>query len=188
MLSRMQSDAARTALWTFVAGATLLLAVGCTPPAERLNSPPQGWSSRQANMQQHYVYMVDNAMLEEMSVSDVHFIPHTSSLNGLGARRLDRYAALLKDLGGQLHYDTDLYVPKRIEARLESVRTYLDAAGTDATKVTVAQGRTGVRGLPSPEGIKGYDRINGIGDGTSDRSAFGGSGGGTGASGDTSAE
>ena len=79
----------------------------CGPAAERLNSPPQGWSSRQAAMQEHYVHMVDNAMLAARNVSDVHFVPHTGVLNALGARRLDRYAALLKEYGGRLVLDTE---------------------------------------------------------------------------------
>ncbi len=146
---------------------------GCSPPHERLNSPPQGWTSRQADMQQHYVYMLDNAMLSEMHVSDVHFVPHTASLNGLGARRLDRYAALLKESGGELRYDTELRDNKLVDARLASVRDYLKAAGADSSKVTVVSGAVRADGIPASEGESGYERINDIGGGQSKTSFFG---------------
>jgi hypothetical protein len=122
-----------------MAGA-LLLAAGCAEPSERLNSPPQGWTERQAELQQHFVYMVDNAMLAEMAISDVHFYPHREPLNALGARRLDRYAELLKQYGGTLHYDTTLTDTALVEGRIENVRKYLDAAGVDLEKVTVELG------------------------------------------------
>ncbi|HOW19883.1 MAG TPA: hypothetical protein PLC79_12685, partial [Phycisphaerae bacterium] len=101
----------------FAAAITAAGGAGCAAPPQRLNAPPQGWSSRQAAMQEHYVYMTDNALLAEMDVTDVHFTPHSAALNSLGARRLDRYAALLKESGGELKYDTQLTDAKLVEAR-----------------------------------------------------------------------
>lgn len=134
--------------------ATLAIAVlvaGCASPPPRLNAPPQGWSSRQADMQQHYVYMTDNAMLAEMDVTDVHFVPHSGDLNSLGARRLDRYAALLKESGGQLAYDTQLTDAKVVQARLASIKVYLEAAGADPCKITVVQGPCGEAPMSADE-------------------------------------
>jgi len=134
---------------------------GCSAPPQRLNAPPQGWSSRQAATQEHYVYMTDNALLAEMDVTDVHFTPHSAALNSLGARRLDRYAALLKESGGELKYDTQLTDAKLVEARLASVREYLRAAGADPAKLTVVRGPSGVDGMSAEEAIAARERLQG---------------------------
>jgi hypothetical protein len=140
-----------------VAVAGLLTA--CSPPTDRLNSPPQGWTSRQAQMQEHYVYMVDNAMLGEMNLSDVHFVPHSDELNSLGARRLDRYASLLKEYGGQLNYDTEIKEAALINARLAKIRKYLEAAGMDMEKVSVEQGPVGVCYESADEAIAARNQL-----------------------------
>jgi alkanesulfonate monooxygenase SsuD/methylene tetrahydromethanopterin reductase-like flavin-dependent oxidoreductase (luciferase family) len=139
-------------------GVVAVAAAGCAGPAERLNAPPQGWTSHQADMQQHYVYMTDNTLLAEMDVTDVHFVPHSAALNSLGARRLDRYAALLKDSGGQLNYDTELEDGKLIQQRIASVKEYLTAAGADPAKITVAQGPAGTAGMSAEEAIVAHDK------------------------------
>jgi hypothetical protein len=133
--------------------ATAGLLAACAPPGERLNAPPQGWTSRQAQMQEHYVYMVDNAMMAEMHVSDVHFVPHTDELNSLGARRLDRYASLLKEFGGQINYDTDMKQAALVDARMAKVRKYLEAAGVDMQRVSVEQGPVNVADGSADEAI-----------------------------------
>lgn len=138
---------------------TGMLLAGCHDPPSRLNAPPQGWSSRQADMQEHFVYMTDNAMLAEMSVSDVHFVPHQDVLNSLGARRLDRYACLLKDMGGTLNYDTTLYEQDMIEKRMENIRRYLDAAGAGEDVIKVACGAVRTEGMTAQEAMLARDNV-----------------------------
>lgn len=161
----------------FAAAITAAGGAGCAAPPQRLNAPPQGWSSRQAAMQEHYVYMTDNALLAEMDVTDVHFTPHSAALNSLGARRLDRYAALLKESGGELKYDTQLTDAKLVEARLASVREYLTAAGADLTKLTVVRGPAGVDGMSAEEAIAAREKLQA---GKTDQEKTGSSGAGTG--------
>lgn len=123
------------------AGLVVAAAVGCDPPPQRLNAPPQGWSSRRSDLQENFVYMQDNQMLSDMHVSDVHFYPHRGALNSLGARRLDRYAGLLKDLGGTIRYDTEMAESDPLVAeRLTAIRSYLAAAGADMRRVSVEYG------------------------------------------------
>ena len=69
-----------TALITLVAGA-------CQGPAKRLNAPPQGVSNQPHPLQADMTYMTDNAMLYDMCVVDIHFVPHTDEISSLGARR-----------------------------------------------------------------------------------------------------
>jgi hypothetical protein len=89
-----------------VAALLLTVAVGaCTQPSKRLNAPPQGHTCHPSDMQTFYTPMVDQAMLSDMSMSSVHFVPHQSELNANGVRRLERYATIMKTYGGTLRYD-----------------------------------------------------------------------------------
>lgn len=117
-----------------------MLVAGCGGVSSRLNAPPQGWAARQTDLQQSFVYMTDNAMLAEMCVSDVHFVPRQGVLNSLGARRLDRYADLLRESGGTLHYDTEVTDTAMVAERIESVQKYLASAGLAADMVKVKVG------------------------------------------------
>ncbi len=118
----------------------LLLAGACQEPTRRLNAPPQGASDSPHPMQNDLNYMVDNALLEDMCVSDIHFVPHTDQINSLGARRLNRYAELLLNIGGTIHYDTAERDGSLVDARLETVREYLAEAGADLSKIRVIPG------------------------------------------------
>lgn len=145
----------RSGRWAMaaLAGAGLLAVLGCGPESlSRLNAPPQGWTARQSAAQEHFVYMVDSALLAEMCVTDTQFVPHQDVLNGMGARRLDRYAALLKETGGIIRYDTALEDRALVNARLESVRKYLEAAG-GGEGIKVEAGSTTVAGMSAGEAV-----------------------------------
>jgi len=118
----------------------ILLAGVCQEPTRRLNAPPQGASNEPHPMQNDMNYMVDNALLEDMCVSDIHFVPHTTQINSLGARRLNRYAELMLNIGGTIHYDTSERDENLVDARVETVREYLADAGADLSKVQVVPG------------------------------------------------
>jgi hypothetical protein len=118
----------------------ILLAGACQEPTRRLNAPPQGASNAPHPMQNDMNYMVDNALLEDMCVSDIHFVPHTTQINSLGARRLNRYAELMLNIGGTIHYDTSERDENLVDARVETVREYLADAGADLSKVEVVPG------------------------------------------------
>ncbi|UCG33335.1 MAG: hypothetical protein JSU68_01645 [Phycisphaerales bacterium] len=138
---------------------TMVLTVsGCTQSSERLNAPPQGAAEQANPLQEQYVYMQDNALLADMSISDIHFVPHTAELNGLGARRLNRYAQLLAVYGGTLHYDTELdgsdpLIQKRVEHAVE----YAKLAGLDPDKFEIVVGHPGGRGVRATDAIEALD-------------------------------
>jgi len=129
------------------------LTVGCYEPASRLNSPPQGDSPRPHPMQEAYVYMVDNAMVADMALADIHFVPHSPELNSLGARRLDRYAALLEIYGGTLHYDTGMGDSELINSRISRMKDFLATTGIESDRIKVEEGLASGRGLIAPEAI-----------------------------------
>jgi hypothetical protein len=133
--------------------ALLVVGVGCSQPFERLNAPPQGFSENPCETQDQYIYMVDNAMLEDLSLADIHFVPHTAELNGLGARRLERYAKLLSVYGGTLRYTGTAGDEKLTEDRMASIRTYLATTGIGQQRIKVVQGMPGGNGMSANEAI-----------------------------------
>ena len=131
------------------------MAAGCDMPgAERLHAPPQGYDSTpNLSAQLRYSTMVDNAMLAEMSVSDIHFIPNTARLNSLGARRLERYAVLLAGYGGTLRYDSTLDDEEIDEQRMQHVHEFLTAAGLRPEQVEVVRDIPGGTGMTATEAV-----------------------------------
>ncbi len=136
-----------------VLGALIVAAAGCNEPTERLNAPPQGAAKYPSKMQDAFVYMVDNAMLEDLSLADVHFVPHTVELNGLGAKRLERYAKLLTVYGGAIRYATDMTDEPIVERRLASIRSYLATTGIETDRIKVVKEMPGGVGMPAEEAI-----------------------------------
>ncbi|MEP0843061.1 MAG: hypothetical protein HRF43_10165 [Phycisphaerae bacterium] len=133
------------------AGCMACFAAGCTEPAQRLNAPPQGASDRPHAMQDTYVYMNDNALLAEMSMSPAHFVSNRPDLNALGLRRLMRYADLLKEYGGTVHYD-GLEDPEPLaRERRERIQSFLAQAGVDPKTFAVESGLAAGRGLRGAE-------------------------------------
>jgi hypothetical protein len=120
--------------------AGLAVVAGCSGASERLNAPPQGESDRPSELQDNFVRMNDNAMLNERSMSSIHFVPGTNELNGFGARRLKRYATLLKVYGGPLHYDGVEEPQEMADARVNSIKQFLvdSGLGPDLVSVDVA--------------------------------------------------
>ena len=135
------------ALATGLVLTSILILSGCSESFQRLNAPPQGAAEQACPLQEQYVYMQDNALLADMSFSDIHFVPHTDELNGLGARRLNRYAQLLAVYGGTLHYDTELRAgDPLVTQRLEHATEYLKLAGLNPDKFKIVVGPPGGRG------------------------------------------
>jgi len=81
----------------------------------------------------------------------VHFVPHSTELNSLGLRRLDRYASLLKIYATPLWYDTEISDEDLITQRIGHVKEFLTKAGVDPEKLDVKPGMPGGRGLVAKE-------------------------------------
>lgn len=140
--------------WVVLVAAWPMWTAGCLDPSTRLNAPPQGSTERPNQMQDQYVYMTDNGMMYDMCVSDIHFIPHTSSLSGLGVRRLNRYAELLEGYGGSVHLDTICDDETLNQARLQSINTHLASAGLNMNNVKVERGTAQGRGFDAPTALR----------------------------------
>jgi len=135
-------------------GVCLLMGMGCAEKAGRLNAPPQGSTEQPSDLQDNYIAMTDNALLADMSVSTVHFVPHTSELNGSGVRRLKRYASIMKVYGGTLNYDGAERDESLVTCRIQRVKDYLIAEGLEAGCFDVQRGMAGGSGMPASEAIE----------------------------------
>jgi outer membrane protein OmpA-like peptidoglycan-associated protein len=106
----------------------------------------------------HMKDMADNAMLQDMSVEDFHFVPHTSELSGTGADRLDRMAVLLNTYGGTVRYETDLRDQELSKKRMDHVREYLTVAGCNMDRVEVKSMMSGGQMMSAREAIRMDER------------------------------
>lgn len=158
MMKAKRPNGLVTAFCFLTAGALL---GGCSEPAKRLNAPPQGATAHPHEMQENYVPMTDNALLADMSMSPVHFVPHQPELNGNGVRRLTRYASILKTYGGTLHYDGLDDAEPLANARMARMEEFLTAAGLERDRFTVALGVAGGSGMRATEAIAARDASSG---------------------------
>ncbi len=146
-----------TVLFLSVAGIVcslcMLASMGCQQPHERLNAPPQGHTEHPAKLQEPFVYMTDNALLADMSMSAVHFVPHQSELNSLGARRLNRLAEILKIYGGTVRYDGTTDDAKLASDRISQIKEYLLARGLEANRMEIKRAMAGGEGMNASEAI-----------------------------------
>ncbi len=103
---------------------------------------------------EHFANMADNAILQDMSVADFHFVPHTAELSGTGAARLNRMATLLDTYGGVVRYDTYNTDEALVKKRLEHVREYVALTGCDMGRVTFKAMTSGGRGMAADKAIR----------------------------------
>ncbi len=137
-------------LGTIVVG---VLCGACQQPPARLNAPPHGNAERTSGLRAEYTHMIDNALLIDMAVSDIHFVPHRAMLNSLGEQRLSRLAALMELYGGTIHLSTNELDEKLLADRLEHVRSYLCEAGIDTAAEVVVPGQPGGRGMDAGQAV-----------------------------------
>lgn len=102
--------------------------------------------------------MSDNAILHDMSLADIHFVPHTSEISGTGAARLDRMASLLEAYGGTVRYETYEEDASLVEQRIAHVTEYLSLTGCNMGRVQVRATMTGGRTIPATEAIAVADK------------------------------
>lgn len=98
--------------------------------------------------------MVDSALLRDVALTDIHFVPHQAALNELGHLRLERYIDLLQEHGGTLRIEGRNANEDFVRARTDSVVTYLAAQGVDRNRIAVAPGVRAGTGMAAVEGIE----------------------------------
>lgn len=137
----------------FFATAALLLLTACNEPKQRLNAPPHGTAEKTTDMQGTFAYMSDNAMLADMSVADMHFLPHRAQLTTLGEERLARLVSLMEEYGGVIRFNTSLEDQALVDARTRTIMDFLAEAGVDTTKEVLTRDLPGGDGMDANEAI-----------------------------------
>lgn len=132
--------------------ATALLA-GCNSPEARLNAPPHGHTESTSDLQMTFVHMTDNAMLHDMTVADMHFMPHRAKLTTLGEERLTRLAGLMEEYGGDIRFNTNLEDTGLIAQRVQAIRDFLADSGVDTTSMSITPDMPGGPGMDARESI-----------------------------------
>lgn len=136
--------------------AAALSATACAPePYTRLNAPPQGEGDSRPVWADYYTYHNDQAMLADMSIADLHFVPHSTELSGVGQARLERYAELLAGRGGTLYYDTAIEDETLLASRIDTARQFLAQAIPGQQRVELVVGPPGGRGMDAREQLSG---------------------------------
>ena len=123
------------------------------------NSPPQGEAAvvtatpGPTTFDVPFIYMKDSAMQHQASISDLHFVPHTTELNGLGVAYLDRLTKLHAPYGGTVRYATTSTDEDFVATRLAHLSDYLEAAGADMSRINVVAAMPGGRGMRADEAL-----------------------------------
>ena len=147
--------------WCGLAVVAMFLGGGCDDmkkPEEKMLQAPFNPTA----MHRFHDPMVDNAAAYDMSVADIHFVPHTSHLNDLGVRRLDRLAVILEKYGGTVRYETHSTDKDANVARLAEVGRYLSDLDLDMAKVEIVEGMSGGRGMSATDAVAARRRVLGV--------------------------
>jgi hypothetical protein len=97
--------------------------------------------------------MVDSALLQNMAIADIHFVPHTDELNSLGVKKLTQMARLVETYGGTIHYETQLRDPDLVNRRMVHARDYLTTTGIDISRLQINSGASRGRGMLASDAI-----------------------------------
>ena len=130
-----------------------LTAAGCNEPRQRLNAPPHGEPTTTADAQGTLVYMNDNALLANMTISDMHFLPHRAQLNSMGMERLSRLAQLMQAYGGTIRFNTDETDEALLTKRTDTVMQFLREAGMTTSSELVTRDLSGGKGMLATEAV-----------------------------------
>ena len=138
--------------WIAVLALVSLFGVGCeepiTPPERLLQRPLDAGA-----LDKYDDPMVNNAAASNMSIADGHFHPHTSELNSLGIRQLERLSTALDRFGGTVRYETRSTDEDMIAARVLMAERFLTDTGMVMDNVKVEPGLPSGRGISATQAI-----------------------------------
>ena len=121
--------------------------------------------------------MADNARLWDMSIADVHFVPHTTELSNTGAELLERIAPYLNTYGGTIRYETYATDEDLVATRMEHVREFLTTTQCDMERVEIKAMMAGGRMINAAKAIEIVQSGAAAGGGAAGSAQFTGTGG-----------
>ncbi len=137
----------------FPVAALLVAMAGCSEYRKQVDPVTHSPFEPDA-MHRFYRPMILNAATYDMSIADIHFVPHTARLNDLGARRLDLLSEVLEQYGGTVRYETDSPDGAQVVERLKEAKRYLADIGVDTDKIEVAAKMSGGRGMSATKALQ----------------------------------
>lgn len=130
----------------------VVMVVGCKSPLRSTHDRQMESMDRTLNYPKMYLTnMIDNSILHDMSLSDIHFVAHSVELSGTGVARLDRMALLLNTYGGIVRFETMETDQEMIKARLAHIEEYLTVVGCEMENVEVKMMISGGRGMSASQ-------------------------------------
>ena len=142
-----------TQLQRFTVAAILIAMAGCSDYRNPLDPVTQSPFEPDA-MHRYYRPMIRNAAAYDRSLAEIHFVPHTSRLNDLGARRLDLLSGILEEYGGTVRYETDSPDEDQADQRLDEIKRYLADIGVDTDQIEVTAMMSGGRGMSADKALQ----------------------------------
>ena len=133
--------------------ALVMVCGACQKPTPRLNAPPHGVAEEACELQDTFNHMIDNGLLVDMTISDIHFMPHRPILNALGQERISRLAQIMDMYGGVIRFNTDVRDESLIAQRTEAIMTALEDAGLDTSQEVLRRDMAGGDGLDAAQCI-----------------------------------
>jgi hypothetical protein len=130
-----------------------VICLACNKPSARLNAPPHGTPYETSDLQGTFVYMADNALLADMTVTDIHFLPHRAALSTLGKQRLSRLVSLIEVHGGTIRFNSDIDDEELTQKRTDTILAFLAEAGVDTSGQVLVEDLPGGRGMDASEVI-----------------------------------
>jgi hypothetical protein len=112
---------------------------------------------KRSTMSKQFDRQVYNAELADMSLADVHFLPHRTGLNATGTQKLNHLAWLADNYGGTIKLDLKDPASKLAQARVDTVKAYLNCWGLPADKIKVEIGLSEQEGMNAREAIEIYN-------------------------------
>lgn len=134
-------------------GVAVIALLGCNSPDDRLNAPPHGDPVATSDLQGTFVYMADNALLNDMTVSDIHFMPHRARLTTLGVERLSRLTSLIQAYGGQVRFSTSMADEALRTQRMNTIVEFLASSGIPSASTAVVADMPGNVSMTANEAV-----------------------------------
>jgi len=137
-----------------IALALVVTAASCHEGERERQTLKQARESQPISLTTAHTTMADNARLWDMSIADVHFVPHTTELSNTGAERLERMAPYLDTYGGTIRYETYATDESLVAARMEHVREFLMTTQCDMERVEIKAMMAGGRMINATKAIE----------------------------------
>lgn len=132
---------------------TLLLIAGCAENDTEFEPDPVEPVFQAEDGHATFDYMVDAAVLADMTVADYHFAPRRAILTPLGQQRIGRLADIIDQYGGTVRFNTRETDDSLINQRVSAITAALQENGLDLANSQVELNIPGSVGMDAREAI-----------------------------------